>query len=750
MFYSEELLSRSGALGQVWLAANMEKKLSRAEFLKTDITSSVHTIVDDSGVPLALRLSGQLLLGVVRIYNKKTIYLMEDCNEALLKLKMAFRAGNVDMDKSTVAVAKTHTLTLQNKITDLDLLLLPEPTFDLGLPDFGAGSTSSAVSAAGPTRRQRQMRLDEPMLISSASHQDITLPELEDAIDIGRGLARQQDLDDFGAHGDSTFDLGLNFDEAGDANLDLGLDFGDAELSRHKGDEDNEGYAPMDMGGGDDYADLLAEGRGRRIGQEFGSEKETSDIETGLTAALGRAASDDLDLRRELELAGSRDDLQLPSSTRDHDQEFGLLPSSPHVPGSPGSPGGPPTPTEGADILGNIEVTTDLGADESARRSVLGEEDKLTPSVEPQQPPRARRRLGPRHAAVDRLTEIETTNQQIQSNRATIVRERSLLPTDSTAFALMEMSQNLLMASMFISQRDNPALARLMDPEFVSSRMTELDEQQERLRRKRSISALEDSEEGGHPKSMRPGSPSLGFGIEEGGTADMSGAQDYDLSEFPNARRIGENGEYLPERDTEADRQKYEEGDETAQGADFGEAVFETTGSPIPDLGLDLELEDERENAERESDFYSVAGPSGISQYTVKAANILKENIDKLGLGPSPEELEEIRSRQPDSTQPPLPSQNHLRTGIVDLDSLVHDATSPTASKKGAKSTRVKMFFEMLVLATKDAVKLEQPQAFGEISVRPKEYLYNEIWDGNPSQTEEQPEEVVSVTEVAA
>jgi hypothetical protein len=43
----------------------------------------------DSGQPpMALRLSGQLLLGVVRIYSRKARYLLEDCNEALVKIKM--------------------------------------------------------------------------------------------------------------------------------------------------------------------------------------------------------------------------------------------------------------------------------------------------------------------------------------------------------------------------------------------------------------------------------------------------------------------------------------------------------------------------------------------------------------------------------------------------------------------------------------------------------------------------------------
>lgn len=36
----------------------------------------------------SLRISGQLLLGVVRIYSRKTRYLLEDCNDALVKIKL--------------------------------------------------------------------------------------------------------------------------------------------------------------------------------------------------------------------------------------------------------------------------------------------------------------------------------------------------------------------------------------------------------------------------------------------------------------------------------------------------------------------------------------------------------------------------------------------------------------------------------------------------------------------------------------
>ena len=37
---------------------------------------------------MALRISGQLLLGVCRIYSRKAKYLLDDCNEALMKIKL--------------------------------------------------------------------------------------------------------------------------------------------------------------------------------------------------------------------------------------------------------------------------------------------------------------------------------------------------------------------------------------------------------------------------------------------------------------------------------------------------------------------------------------------------------------------------------------------------------------------------------------------------------------------------------------
>ncbi|CAG8446566.1 14527_t:CDS:10 [Ambispora leptoticha] len=129
MFYSEAILSKKGPLAKVWLAAHWERKLSKTQFLQTNIQSSVGAILGGDQPPMALRLSGQLLLGVVRIYSRKARYLLEDCNEALVKIKLAFRPGIVDMPEEQIS-ASYNAITLPDIITELDILL-PDPVFNL-------------------------------------------------------------------------------------------------------------------------------------------------------------------------------------------------------------------------------------------------------------------------------------------------------------------------------------------------------------------------------------------------------------------------------------------------------------------------------------------------------------------------------------------------------------------------------------------------------------------------------------------
>lgn len=119
MFYAQDLLSRKNALGKVWLAAHVNPRLSRNQVLAVDLSKAVGknvqprspwaaralTRAPGSGdivnpkQPLALRLSGHLLLGVVRYYSRKVYFLFTECNDAMSKLKMVRRgrAGRAPM-----------------------------------------------------------------------------------------------------------------------------------------------------------------------------------------------------------------------------------------------------------------------------------------------------------------------------------------------------------------------------------------------------------------------------------------------------------------------------------------------------------------------------------------------------------------------------------------------------------------------------------------------------------------------------
>ncbi|XP_022747686.1 sister chromatid cohesion 1 protein 4-like isoform X2 [Durio zibethinus] len=117
------ILAKKGPLGTIWIAAHLERKLRKNQVADTDIGVSVDSILFPE-VPIALRLSSHLLLGVVRIYSRKVNYLFDDCSEALLKIKQAFRSTAVDLPPEE-STAPYHSITLPETF-DLDDFDLPD------------------------------------------------------------------------------------------------------------------------------------------------------------------------------------------------------------------------------------------------------------------------------------------------------------------------------------------------------------------------------------------------------------------------------------------------------------------------------------------------------------------------------------------------------------------------------------------------------------------------------------------------
>jgi len=131
MFYTHAILTKRGPLARLWLAAHWDKKLTKAQIFETDIRLSCESILEPC-LKLALRTKGHLLLGVVRIYSRKTKYLLADCNEAFIKIKMAFRPGIVGMEGSANHIGPDS----DTREVSIAAITLPENFHDFDLIDL--------------------------------------------------------------------------------------------------------------------------------------------------------------------------------------------------------------------------------------------------------------------------------------------------------------------------------------------------------------------------------------------------------------------------------------------------------------------------------------------------------------------------------------------------------------------------------------------------------------------------------------
>ncbi|XP_048353898.1 double-strand-break repair protein rad21-like protein 1 [Sphaerodactylus townsendi] len=121
MFYAQLLMNKRGPLSKIWLAAHWDRKVTKAHIFECNLETTVEKILSPQ-FKIALRISGHLLLGVVRIYHRKAKYLLSDCTEALLKMQSAFRPGLVDLPKGS-SEAKYDTITLPEEFHEFDTQL---------------------------------------------------------------------------------------------------------------------------------------------------------------------------------------------------------------------------------------------------------------------------------------------------------------------------------------------------------------------------------------------------------------------------------------------------------------------------------------------------------------------------------------------------------------------------------------------------------------------------------------------------
>lgn len=179
------LLYGDGPLANAWLAANLDKKLSKQQYLKTSIIQSTKAIetssdlnnrkdkddivlvsgesdsqlqfptqVEENGSqknndnassePITLRISGQLLYGVIKIYSRKTRYLYDDVSLALIQLKSTFAISKtINMPIKDTIISSLNQITLNDKITEANILYDYAENFDIN--KIFNGSVSSVM-----------------------------------------------------------------------------------------------------------------------------------------------------------------------------------------------------------------------------------------------------------------------------------------------------------------------------------------------------------------------------------------------------------------------------------------------------------------------------------------------------------------------------------------------------------------------------------------------------------------------------
>ncbi|KAH7075757.1 Rec8 like protein-domain-containing protein [Paraphoma chrysanthemicola] len=159
MFYSHEVLtSRKYGVATVWLVATLGsksnlKRINRKQILDVDVSKACQTIVDPVA-PMALRLQGNLLYGVSRVYLQQCGYVLSDAQSAHNAMRMMLRTvQNLALDPEA-GKARPEQLVLPDDPSFLPDFALPPPELvadlDLGLNfDIARSGESQSLTPFG-------------------------------------------------------------------------------------------------------------------------------------------------------------------------------------------------------------------------------------------------------------------------------------------------------------------------------------------------------------------------------------------------------------------------------------------------------------------------------------------------------------------------------------------------------------------------------------------------------------------------
>jgi len=208
MFYSTFLYVREGPLAKVWLASHMIRKLDAKEIRNANIDLSIAQMKSQK-TPLALRLCGQLLLGLARIYELKVRQTSEEAEQVLKKIQ------HMIDERVRPATRKRKSAAPGSHAEDDD----DESVHFAAADRSKLRASEAAITARLPTRGA------DARAAANASYSDLGAGLLD--MDLDEMLDNPEGL--IGEEIDAAF-RGLEAEALGEAHLTIDLEKGDISL----------------------------------------------------------------------------------------------------------------------------------------------------------------------------------------------------------------------------------------------------------------------------------------------------------------------------------------------------------------------------------------------------------------------------------------------------------------------------------------------------------------------------------------
>lgn len=119
MLTTKFIFQNADDLNMAWTVAMKEDSMTREQIMETNISKVANEIIEQKDT-IVFHLSGVLLRGIVRIYSKKTNYVLSDCNDTLEKISLRFqKTEHVIQDERPLKQKNSNNLEIDNETIEL-------------------------------------------------------------------------------------------------------------------------------------------------------------------------------------------------------------------------------------------------------------------------------------------------------------------------------------------------------------------------------------------------------------------------------------------------------------------------------------------------------------------------------------------------------------------------------------------------------------------------------------------------------